>query len=266
MPDSVHLCDFPSYRPEMRNEALEEAMAAVQTTVSLGHSLRKEYKFKVRQPLPSVHIATGDARVLHFLEDQQHLIADELNVKNVVLGSDETKFVSLKAKPNFRILGKKVGKLMRSAQLAIDAFGHDQLTTLLNGGTVEMQLEGETIVLTPEDVAVERQVREGLIAANEGLITIALDTSLTEDLLIEGLAREVVNKINTMRREGGFDVTDRIHVKIDATERVRKCFDQFGEMIKGEVLALSVDFGPCEGGTVWDLNGEAATIALVKQK
>lgn len=266
MPDSVHLCDFPSYHPEMRNEALEEAMAAVQTTVSLGHSLRKEYKLKVRQPLAAAHIATGDQRVLRFLEDQQHLIADELNVKTIVIGSDETKFVSLKAKPNFRILGKKVGKLMRSVQLAIDSFGHEQLTTLLNGGTVDVQVEGETVILTPEDVAVERQIREGLVAANEGLITIALDTLLTEDLLIEGLAREVVNKINTMRRESGFEVTDRIHVKIDATDRVRQCFDRFGAMIKGEVLALSVDFGPCEGGTVWDLNGEAATIALIKQK
>lgn len=264
MPDSVHLCDFPAYHQEMRDEALEEAMAAVQTTVSLGHSLRKEHKFKVRQPLPAAHLASGDERVLHFLRDQQHLIADELNVKEVVLGSDETKFVSLKAKPNFRVLGKKVGKLMKSAQQAIDAFGHEQLTTLLNGGTVNIQVEGESITLTPEDVAVERQVREGLVAANQGTITIALDTHLTEDLLIEGLAREVVNKINTMRREAGFEVTDRIHVKIDATERLRQCFEKFGDMINGEVLAVSVEFEPCEG-TAWDLNGEPATIALTKQ-
>lgn len=263
MPDSVHLCDFPEYHQEMRNEALEDAMTAVQTTVSLGHSLRKEHKFKVRQPLPAAHIASGDERVLHFLQDQQHLIEDELNVKEVVLGSDETKFVSLKAKPNFRVLGKKVGKLMRSVQLAIDAFGHDQLTTLLNGGNVEMQVEGETIVITPEDVAVERQVKEGLIAANQGTITIALDTALSEELQIEGLAREVINKINTMRREGGFDVTDRVHVKIETTDRVRKCFEMFGDMINGEVLALSVDFSPCEG-TEWDLNGEPAKIALIK--
>lgn len=263
MPESVHLCDFPKYQAEMRDEALEEAMAAVQITVSLGHSLRKEHKFKVRQPLPAAHIASGDERILEFLKDQQHLIADELNVKEVILGSDETKFVSLKAKPNFRVLGKKVGKLMRNAQVAIDAFGHEQLTTLLAGGTVDMHIEGETIVLTPEDVAVERQVREGLIAANQGVITIALDTLLTEDLLIEGLAREVVNKINTMRREGGFDVTDRIRVKIESGDRVSKCFDMFGLMINNEVLAIAVEFGPNEG-TAWDLNGEQAKIAIMK--
>lgn len=263
MPDSVHLCDFPHYHQEMRDQSLEEAMAVVQITVSLGHSLRKEHKMKVRQPLPAVHIASSDERILQFLKDQQHLIADELNVKEVVLGSDEAKFVSLKAKPNFRVLGKKVGKLMRDVQQIIDDFGHEQLTILLNGDKVNIRIDGEEITLTPEDVTVEREVREGLIAANQGVITIALDTVLTEDLLIEGLAREVVNKINTMRREAGFEVTDRIHVKINTTERLKSCFDKYGPMIEGEVLALSIDFGPCEG-TVWDLNGEAATIALIK--
>lgn len=263
MPESVHLCDFPVYEPNRRNEALEAAMAAVQTTVSLGHSLRKEHKFKVRQPLASAYVVSSDERILNFLREQQHLIADELNVKSVIFGADETPFVVLKAKPNFRVLGKKVGKLMRSVQQAVDGFTHQQLTTLLNGETVSLLIEGETIVLTSEDVAVERQVREGLIAANEGLITIALDTALTEALLIEGLARELVNKINTMRRDSGFAVTDRIHVKIDATDRLKKCFDAYGEMINGEVLALSVAFGPCEG-TSWDLNGEPAKIALVK--
>jgi isoleucyl-tRNA synthetase len=264
MPDSVHLCDFPAYHSEMRDQTLEEAMAAVQTTVSLGHSLRKEYKLKVRQPLPAAHIASGDERVLRFLKDQQHLITDELNVKNIILGNDENKFVSLKAKPNFRVLGKKVGKLMRSAQLAIDEFNHEQLTTLLEGKTIDLVLDGEKITLTSEDVAVERQVKNGLIAANQGVITIALDTALNEDLLIEGLARELVNKINTMRREAGFEVTDRIHVKIDASDRLRYCFDKFGPMINGEVLALSLDFGPCEG-TTWDLNGEQAKIAIMKK-
>lgn len=263
MPDSVHLCDFPSYHEEWRDIPLEEAMMAVQTAVSLGHSLRKEHKLKVRQPLAAAHIVSGDEKILRFLKDQQHLVADELNVKEIVLGSDETKFVSLKAKPNFRVLGKKVGKLMRNVQIAIDGFDHEQLTTLLNGGTVTLQLEEETIVLTPEDVAVERQVREGLIAANQGTITIALDTALTEELLIEGFAREIVNKINTMRRDAAFEVTDRIRIKIDASDRILQCFEVHGPMIRNEVLAVSVDFGPCEG-TQWDLNGEPATISVTK--
>jgi len=263
MPVSVHLCDFPVYQEVRRDERLEEAMAAVQSTVSLGHSLRKEHKFKVRQPLPAAHIVSSDERMMSFLRDQQHLIADELNVKQVLFGSDETQFVSLKAKPNFRILGKKVGKLMREVQQAVDNFDHHQLTALLNGDVVTLEINGEKIVITPEDVAVERQVREGLVAANLNTITIALDTALSEELLIEGLARELVNKINTMRREAGFAVTDRITMKIEATDKIRKCFEVYGEMINNEVLAIKVDFQPCEG-TVWDLNGEPAKIALSK--
>lgn len=263
MPESVHLCDFPTYHPERRDIDLEAAMIAVQTTVSLGHSLRKENKLKVRQPLPAALIASGDEKTLTFLREQQHLIADELNVKQVIFGNDETQFVSLKAKPNFRVLGKKVGKLMRSAQEAIDAFDHTQLNTLLNGGEVTLTLEGENIVLTPEDVAVERKVKDGLIAANSNVITIGLDTALTDELLNEGLARELINKINTMRRDSGFDVTDRIHIKIQSTPRVQQSYKAFGDMIDKEVLALSVKFADNDGAA-WDLNGEPATIALVK--
>ena len=245
----------------MRDEELEKAMEAVQTVVSLGHALRKEHKLKVRQPLPSAFIASGDEQTIHFLQDQQHLIADELNVKYVQFGSDENQFVTLKAKPNFRVLGKKVGKLMKAAQSAIDAFDQEHLEILMNGGTVPLELNGEAINLTPEDVQVERTVREGLIAANAGHITIGLDTALTEELLIEGLSREVVNKINTMRREAGLAVTDRIHVKMQTTERVQHCFKLYGDVIRDEVLALSVEFGPCEG-TPWDLNGEPTIISL----
>ena len=263
MSDSVHLCDFPAYQNERRDETLEQAMAVVQTTVSLGHSLRKENKLKVRQPLAAAHVASEDKRVLNFLKDQQHLIAEELNVKEIVFDIDEKEFVVLKAKPNFRILGKKVGKLMRAVQTAIDTFTHDQLTTLLNGGEVVLLVEGENVTLTPEDVQVERHVREGLVAANAGLITIALDTNLSEVLLLEGLAREVINKVNTMRREAGFEVTDRIHMELDATDRLKQCFDRFGPMINAEVLAVSVKFGP-SNGTAWDLNGENTIITLKK--
>lgn len=265
MSDSVHLCDFPVYHPERRDESLEQAMAAVQTTVSLGHSLRKEHKLKVRQPLPAAHIASEDKRILGFLRDQQHLIAEELNVKEIVFDRDETDFVVLKAKPNFRVLGKKVGRLMRSLQTAVDAFSYEELNTLLNGGQVVVEVEGQAVTLTSEDVQVEREVHEGLIAANSGTITIGLDTTMSEELLLEGLAREIVNKINTMRRDADFAVTDRVSIKMQTTERVQHCFDKFGTMINNEVLAVSIEFGPCQG-TVWDLNGEQTVIALERFK
>lgn len=263
MPDSVHLCDYPTYHAEMRNENLEAEMEAVQVAVSMGHGLRKEHKLKVRQPLGAAYLVSGDSRAIEFLKDQQHLIADELNVKQVHFGNDETEFVSLKAKPNFRILGKKVGKLMKAAQTAIDQFDQHQLATLLKGDPVKLNLEGEEILLTQEDVQVERVVHEGVIAANDGHMTIALDTHLTEELLIEGLAREIVNKINTMRRENGFAVSDRIRLQMQTTERVRTAFKQYNDYICNEVLATSVEFGHCTG-THWDLNGEPTVIAIEK--
>lgn len=263
MPESVHLCDYPHYHEKMRDLQLEEAMALVQITVGLGHSLRKENKLKVRQPLATAYIASAHEEILHFLRDQQHLIADELNVKNVVFETDETKFVELKAKPNFRILGKKVGKHMKAAQSAIDALDQFQLALLMEGKTIPLILEGEQIQLTPEDVQVERIVHPGLIAANAGNITIALDTELSEALLQEGLAREIVNKINTMRRESGLEVTDRISVRLQTTERLQKSFLAYRDFITGEVLAVNVTFGDCEG-TTWDLNGESAIISLEK--
>lgn len=261
MPESVHLCDFPLYQKERRREKLEAEMEAVQVTVSLGHALRKEHKLKVRQPLPAAHLVSSDPRILSFLEDQQHLIAEELNVKKVTFSSNEKEFVSLKAKPNFRVLGKKVGKLMKAAQMAIEQFSQHELQEFLNGDTVVIHLEGQSIPLTSEDVQVERAVHEGLVAANQGLITIALDTHLNEELLLEGLAREIVNKVNTMRREADFAVTDHIKLRMQTTERVASSFKQFEDYICQEVLAVEVEFGPTMG-TEWDLNGEQTIISI----
>lgn len=263
MPESVHLCDFPKYDQKQRDIELEMAMDAVQRAVSLGHSLRKEHKLKVRQPLATAYVASSEESTLQFLKSQQHLIADELNVKKVEFGKDETEFVALKAKPNFRVLGKKVGKHMKAVQTTIEQFNQHQLAELLEGRSLPIQIEGEQIVLTSEDVQVERQVHEGRIAANEGHITIALETTLNDALILEGLAREIVNKINTMRREAGFEVSDRIKVRMQTTDQVKRSFDSFGDYITGEILALSVDFGSTEGAE-WDLNGEPTIISLQK--
>lgn len=263
MAESVHLCDFPPYEKEFRFEKLEAEMEAVQVTVSLGHALRKEHKLKVRQPLTAAHLASSDPQILSFLQDQQHLIAEELNVKNVTFSLNEEDFVSLRAKPNFRVLGKKVGKMMPSAQMAIEQFGKAQLLDLLNGKAVSITLDGAPVSITPEDVQVERNVREGIIAANEGLITIALDTTLTDDLLREGLAREIVNKVNTMRRDADFAVTDRIKIKMQTTDLVKETFQEYSDYINNEILAVDVQFVSTTG-TEWDLNGESAIISISK--
>lgn len=261
-PASVHLCDFPLYQQSWRDETLEKEMSYVQEIVSLGHALRKEHKLKVRQPLPKAYLISANPDILLAMKAKQHLIADELNVKEVEFESNEAAFVSVIAKPNFRVLGKKVGKLMNAAQVVIQALPQSQLSLLLKGGTVDITVENEKLQLTAEDVAVERKVKEGVVASTSNEITIALDTSLNEDLLLEGLAREIVNKVNTMRRDEGFLVTDRIVIQLKTTERVKKAFEIHRDYITHEVLATQVNFDSVEG-TEWDLNGEPTTIALV---
>lgn len=261
MANSVHLSLYPEYHEESRNQHLEDVMDAVQEIVSLGHALRKEHKLKVRQPLSKAFIASPEERMLAYLKEHQHLIAEELNVKDIEFTSDEHRFVSLKAKPNFRVLGKKVGKLMKSAQTAIDGLDQSQLESFLSGQTIVLNLEGENIELTPEDLAVERTVHGDLIAANKGALTIALDTALDEHLLLEGFARELVNKINTMRRDDGYAVSDRIKVSLETTERVRESFMRHRDFICEEVLAVDVAFAPTEGSE-WDINGEPAKISI----
>ncbi len=262
-PLSVHLCDYPEYKAELRDELLEKEMAYVQTVVSAGHSLRKEHKVKVRQPLSKAHVIAADESVLSALKDQKSLIADELNVKDLIYLADETDFVSLVPKPNFRVLGKKVGKLMNAVQKKVQELPQKELASLMNGKAIEITVEGEKLTLTPEDVAVERKVLEGTIAMTVEGITVALDTSLDEPLLLEGLAREFVNKINTMRRDMGFAVTDRIDIKIKTTDRVKESFRLHKPYIEHETLATSVTFTDCEG-TEWDLNGQPATVFLTK--
>ena len=260
-PASVHLTAFPEYDVNLRDEQLEKEMGMVQEVVSLGHALRKEHKLKVRQPLPKAYVISANPDILTALKQKQNLIADELNVKEVQFETDETQFVSVNIKPNFRVLGKKVGKLMNAAQAVIQALPQASLNALKEGGNVEISVEGEKVLLTPDDVAIERKVKEGLVASTSQEITIALDTALNESLLLEGLAREIINKINTMRRDEGFSVTDRIVIQIKTTERARKAFDLYRDEIMREVLATHVHFD-CATGTEWDLNGEPTLMAL----
>jgi isoleucyl-tRNA synthetase len=263
-PKSVHLCDFPAYDATHRNESLERQMASVQSVVSAGHSLRKEHKIKVRQPLGRAFVATFEEDVLQALKAQEDLIKEELNVKSIEFRNEESEFVSLVAKPNFRVLGKKVGKLMSQVQSKIQQLSSEQLNSLLGGKEITVEIGEDKLVITPEDVAVERKVHEGVVAmALEG-VTVAFDTRLTHDLLLEGLARELVNKLNTMRRDADLHVSDRINVTLEATEKVQEAFSVHEEYICHEVLATQVTFGPCKEGQEWDLNGEPTRIAISK--
>lgn len=264
MSPSIHLTSFPERHHPFDDPFLEKAMDALQTVVSLGHALRKEQKIKVRQPLPSLKIACADFDLAAFFAEHSALIAEELNVKAVILSANDSAYVEYGIKPNFRLLGKKVGQQMRAAQAAIANLGQEGITALLQGESIVLNLEGHPYTLTPEDVEIARTVRTGCVAATSGNLTILLDTSLNDVLLIEGLAREVVNKINTMRREASLAVTDRIDVHLETTPRVIASFTAHGDYIRDEVLATSVTFGPCPNGAEWDLNGEATKISIYR--
>jgi isoleucyl-tRNA synthetase len=262
-PESVHLCDFPKVDARQRMHTCEKEMEDVQKVVSLGHSLRKEHKLKVRQPLARAHLITANKAMTEALQRKLQLIADELNVKEVEILSDETAFVSLIAVPNFRVLGKKVGALMPAVKERTQNFSQTELKTLLEGNALSLSIGGQEIVLTPEDVAVERRVKAGVIAATEGEVTVALDTELTEELLMEGLAREMINKINAMRRDAGFEVTDRIKIALKPTLKIKVMLEKFHDLIAHEVLAKEILL-ECKGGMPWDLNGEMTQIVIAK--
>lgn len=262
-PESVHLSDYPTYRPELRDEHLEASMQKVQDAVSLGHALRKEHSFKVRQPLATAFIASANPVTLALLKEEQALISDELNVLKVVFLEHEDQFVSVRAKPNFRVLGKKVGKLMKSIQAYFDGLSEQELFDILDKKTIQIEVEGQSIEITPDDVQIERSVKEGIVAHNAADITVALDTHLTDELVELGLVREIVNKVNVMRKEQNFDISDRIHVTLDTTQTVAACIEKHQSFIASEILALSFVYAQTKGSEV-DLNGHRAVICLQK--
>ncbi|MCC5832307.1 MAG: isoleucine--tRNA ligase [Chlamydiales bacterium] len=264
MPESVHLCDYPTYHPEERNRSLEAGMDTLQTVVSLGHALRKEHKLKVRQPLPAAHVVCGEEQVMQFLEHQEHLIADELNVKKVLFHKESQEFVKLSIKPNFRVLGKKVGRHMKEAQLLIQELDQQQINTLVHGHSLPVVLGGESFLLTTDDVEITRKVHEGWVAMNVGSVTIALDTELTEGLILEGIARELVNKINTMRRQANFAVTDRVRIHLGTSDKVKQALLIHGDYVRDEVLAVELDYAYSPKSTQWDINGEPTAILIEK--
>lgn len=261
---SVHLENFPPADVYVRDRELEATHEAAQKAVKLAHALRKGLKLKVRQPLPKAFIVVQDGEIRRLLMSATDLIADEINVKKIEFGDDEHRFVSLKAKPNFRVLGKKVGPRMRSVQHALEHLPYAKLQEFLVKGEMSLHLEeGGRIDLVEEDVEIVRQVREGVVAVHEEGMTVALEILLDEALLAEGFAREVVNKLNTMRRASDFAVTDRIVVSMDTSERAREWMKNWMTYIKEETLTTELSFEKVEGEE-WDLNGERAVICLKK--
>jgi isoleucyl-tRNA synthetase len=264
-PESVHLARYPRKDAFPRDIELEAAHEAAQLVVKLAHALRKNLKLKVRQPLSKAFIVASEGATRKLLSSVKGIIADEINVKDVDFSDDEHPFVTLKAKPNFRILGKRVGSRMPAVHHALEHLHYSRLQELLVHGTVALHLEdGTRVEVSKDEVEVVRLVRDSVVAMHESGMTVALEVALDESLLAEGLAREVVNKLNTMRRDQDLAVTDRICVTIQTTDHARAAIEAFLPYIKEETLSISIVFALASGGTEWDLNGEKAVIAISK--
>ena len=243
-PGSVHLCDFPTANAAARDLALESRMAAVQTVVELGRRLRADNDLKVRQPLAEIRIAGADVKGL------EDLIVDELNVKSVAHITDETELCDVSYKANFKTLGRKCGPKMKAVASAIAA-----MKSFDGAATVE------GVEIAAEDVVITRAPKAGLVVASEGAAVVGLETALTPELVAEGLAREFVSHVQSMRKEADFEVTQRIEVTVDADADVKAALEAHADYVKNEILALKLGFGACEGAAV-DLNGHSARITV----
>ncbi|MGA0333935.1 MAG: isoleucine--tRNA ligase, partial [Kiritimatiellia bacterium] len=264
MPESVHLCDFPHFAGRHKDADLENQMAVVQTVVQLGRSLRSEYDLKVRMPLKGIHIATRDMSLKQNIDELKHLVMEELNVKEVWFGVEETDLATYSAKPNFKTLGPRLGKKIKLCAASVARLGTEEISAILSGETHSVDLEGEAFEMRAEDLLISRNPREGLAVASEGKIVVALETGLTPALEQEGLARELVSRLQNLRKTEGLEVSDRIAVRFRGSEKVVAAVSEHRNFIMTEILALEFEQDETLSGEAVELNGEEAVLTLRK--
>ncbi|MDA0323591.1 MAG: isoleucine--tRNA ligase [Verrucomicrobia bacterium] len=265
MPDSVHLCDFPATDPARRDNELEEQMAGVMSVVGMGRLLRAEHNLKVRQPLPALHVVCRDSAQLDRIRVVKELVMDELNVKDMVFDQNESALVSFSAKANFRTLGPKLGGNVKQAAAKLEELDSAALEALLGGESLSIEIEGNAIQLTAEDVVIERHAHAELVVTSEGNMVVALDTTISDGLRAEGLAREFVNKVQNMRKTAEFEVSDRIDVEFNGPAEVLDAIESYTDYVMEETLALAlVPASELKAATEWDLNGHSCRIAIAR--
>ena len=240
--ESVHLCDYPVYNEKFRDEQLEFKMDTVQKAVSMGRSLRYQYNLKIRQPLKSVELVTRNPEEKKVLLEMEDSIREELNVKKVVFHEREDELVEYQAKANFRTLGKELGPLMKAASVKIAELEQEAIQSILDGSTLSIEVEGKNVELTIEKIIVERLEKANLKVVNDGTLTVALDSEITEELKLEGYVRDLVRGIQNLRKESGLAVTDRINIVLSGCEELNKAYSAFADYISNETLADKIDW------------------------
>ncbi|HHT44171.1 MAG TPA: isoleucine--tRNA ligase [Fastidiosipila sp.] len=259
--ESVHLADFPKAGQHFIDKELEKSMATVLDIVTLGRAARNTAQIKNRQPLSKLIVVGAEALADEYID----LIEDELNVKEVTFQKDDSGLLDYAFKPQLKILGKKLGaKLPKVNESLRDIDGIEAMRTLKEKGSISITIDGEAIELTEEELIIEQKQREGLVSETDNGISVSLITTLTDDLIEEGFVREVISKVQTMRRESGFEVTDRIVLRVGNNEMLENVIDENQEFIKAEVLADRIEKLHNEEGKNWNINGEMLNIAVEK--
>lgn len=242
--ESVHHTDFPTADESMIDTALEERMQLAQDASSLILSLRKKVNIKVRQPLRRVLIPVLDPAMMAQLKQVEELIKSEVNIKEVEYLTETEGFIKKKIKPNFVALGKKLGPNMKAVAAALSAFSQSDITILERDGVYNIPINGEEIPVLLSEVEISSEDIPGWTVANKGSLTIALDITLSPELESEGNAREFVNRIQKIRKDSGFDLTDRIEVKVAAADGMKNSLGMFNAYICAEILADKLDILP----------------------
>lgn len=261
-PESVHLCDYPICNEKFIDKQLEKDIETVLSIVVAGRAARNSANIKNRQPIGNMYIKSNDKLDKAYLD----IVKDELNIKNVEFKDDISEFTSYTFKPQLRTLGKKYGKLIPAISNYLkEQDGNKLMNELKTNSSIKFTIENENIELLEEDVLIDVAKMDGFVSETEKNVAIVLDTNLTEELLEEGFIREIISKIQTMRKEAGFEVLDRIEVIYANNLKLAKIINKNENQIKEEVLADSISENAKEGYTKeWNINGENLTLTVVK--
>ncbi|MBQ6672826.1 MAG: class I tRNA ligase family protein, partial [Spirochaetales bacterium] len=242
-PESVHLCDYPVYDKAHRDYALENMMGLTIQAISMGRALRSAHNLKTRQPLKKLFLVDRDEEDRKILAGMSDIIAEELNVKKVEINSEETDLVDYSAKANFKVLGSRLGKAMKEVAARIQELRSERISKILEGAKEKISFgDNQDVEISSGDLVIQRNEKQNLKVLNEGRLTVGFDTEVDRNLLNEGLARDIIRAIQTLRKESGFEVSDRIVLTIGGDDEVREAYGQFKDMIMSETLSVESSF------------------------
>jgi isoleucyl-tRNA synthetase len=261
-PESIHLCDFPTVNEAWIDKDLEADMKELLEIVVLGRACRNTANIKNRQPIGTMYVK-AEKKMSEFYTD---IIADELNVKEVKFADDVESFISYSFKPQLRTVGPKYGKLLGGIRQALtDINGTAAMNELRTNGVLKLDINGNDVELTEEDLLIETAQTEGYVSESDGETSVVLDTNLTPELIEEGYVREIISKIQTMRKEAGFEVMDKIVVYAHGNDKIQDVMKAHEDEIKSEVLADEMVLGETDGYVKeWNINKEAVTMGVKK--